>query len=394
MNIILILTIISFILILITSIYELYVFKNAPFLKRYKNKRPLNTSLSIVIPTYNEEINIKNCLTALSKIKPPSTELNIFILDDSSIDSTILVAEECKSNFFPFESNIEIIKAGERPNDKNWVGKNWPCFIGSKRIKSEWILFIDADVIVEEYCILNALSKSINDEIDLLSLAPKVNCNCFAEWIVQPIMTSLLMIGFPISNTNNPGSKTAFAAGPFMLFKRESYEKIGGHRGTYNEIVEDLALAVKIKDSNLKLNFLIAIDDISLNMYKDFNTLVEGWSKNWFLGLGKDVFKSLSALIFVFTIYIIPWSIFPLLLNHFLSNNYEIVDFYTLSFAFLGILTYGFKRYLLNYKFNIPNNFWFLNWLGAIVVMYISIISIYKTWTGHNWTWKGRKLSN
>ena len=79
--------------------------------------------------------------------------------------------------------------------------------------------------------------------------------------MVQPIMTSLLMIGFPISDTNDSRNNKSFAAGPFMLFKRGSYELIGGHEGTFDEVVEDIALAKKIKNRNLKLNFLIAIKE-------------------------------------------------------------------------------------------------------------------------------------
>ena len=387
-------SIISFSLILFTSIYELFIFNNAPVLNKYYDSEPIETSLSIIIPTYNEEDNIKNCLTSLSRIKNPSKEFKILIIDDSSIDGTIKNAEKCKKELFGDQSLVEIIKAGERPKDKNWVGKNWACYVGSKRVNSQFILFIDADVVVEKYCIFNALSKSFNDKVDLLSLAPKVNCNCLAEWIVQPIMTSLLMLGFPISDTNDPNTKTAFAAGPFMLFRRDSYEKIGGHQKIYNEIVEDLALAKEIKDSDLRLNFLIAIEDISLNMYKDFGSLVEGWSKNWYLGLEKNIIKSIVASIFVFAIYSSPWLLFLLALYKFLLNNYLLIDIYTLIFSLLGIIIYGSKRYWLNYKYNIPSKFWFLNGIGGLLVIYISILSIYKTYTGNNWTWKGRKLSN
>jgi len=388
------LSIISFSLILFTSIYELFIFNNAPVLNKYYDSDPIETSLSIIIPTYNEEDNIKNCLTSLSRIKIPSNEFKILVIDDSSIDGTIKNAEKCKKELFGDQSLVEIIKAGERPKDKNWVGKNWACYVGSKRVNSQFILFIDADVVVEKYCIFNALSKSFNDKVDLLSLAPKVNCNCLAEWIVQPIMTSLLMLGFPISDTNDPNTKTAFAAGPFMLFRRDSYEKIGGHQKIYNEIVEDLALAKEIKDSDLRLNFLIAIEDISLNMYKDFGSLVEGWSKNWYLGLEKNIIKSIVASIFVFAIYSSPWLLFLLALYKFLLNNYLLIDIYTLIFSLLGIIIYGSKRYWLNYKYNIPSKFWFLNGIGGLLVIYISILSIYKTYTGNNWTWKGRKLSN
>ena len=56
-------------------------------------------------------------------------------------------------------------------------------------------------------------------------------------------MASLLGLGFPMEETNNPDSPVAFAAGPFMLFRREAYTAIGGHRALADEVVEDLALA-------------------------------------------------------------------------------------------------------------------------------------------------------
>ena len=389
-----IISIISLSFILFTSIYELYFFYKAPFLNNCDDIKPLKTSLTVIIPTYNEEKNIENCLTALSKIKVPSKEFQILIIDDSSTDETITIAQKCKEKLFKDKLSLEIIPAGERPNDKNWVGKNWPCYVGSKKVNSKFILFIDADVVIEKNCIANALAKSFDDNVDLLSLAPKVNCNCLAEWMVQPIMTSLLMLGFPISDTNDPKSKTAFAAGPFMLFRRESYELIGGHKETYNEIVEDLALAKKIKAKDLKLSFLVAIDNISLNMYDNFNSLIEGWSKNWYLGLDKNIFISIVASIFVFTIYTIPWLIFLSELYKLLFNNYLFLNINNIILSFTGLIIYWIKRYYLYKTYNISYKLWFLNGLGGLIVIYISFLSIYKTSTGSNWTWKGRKLSN
>ena len=382
----------SFLLIFFSFIFELYIFNNAPFLEDSINSKPLNQSLTILIPAYNEELNIVNCLKALSDIKKPCKNFKILVVDDSSTDNTYISAIKCKERYFQKNDDLEIISSGERPTDKNWVGKNWACYKGSKKVKTDWILFIDADVIIGKNCIYNALSKSSAENIDLLSLAPKINCNCLSEWMVQPIMTSLLMLGFPIFKTNDLENKDSFAAGPFMLFKKKSYDLIGGHLETYNEVVEDLALAKKIKSSNLKLNFSIAINDISLNMYSNFNSLIEGWSKNWYLGLEKNLLKSLSGSIFVFLLYSYPWILFltSLIKINFTDNTK--MNFLSLLISFISIMVYGLKRLILKIKFNIPNNYWFLNSIGGFIVIYISFLSIYRTITGNGWTWKGRKL--
>ena len=382
---------VTFILALGTFLIERYSFKNAPFLKNNNSEKTIETSLTIIIPAYNEELNITKCLKSLSEIKRPSKNFKILLVDDLSTDKTFSEAKKLKGKIFKNSKELEIISSGERPGDKNWVGKNWPCYVGSQKTNSEWILFIDADVILGKNCIHNALFKACEDNIDLLSLAPKVNCNCLAEWMVQPIMTSLLMIGFPISDTNDSRNNTSFAAGPFMLFKRESYELIGGHEGTFDEVVEDIALAKKIKKRDLKLNFLIAIKDISLNMYKDLNSLIEGWSKNWFLGLEKDLLRSISGSIFVFLNFSVPWLLFFISLIV-LLNNYSLKILFTTLISSLALCTYLFKRLWLKAKYEIPSKYWYLNGIGGIIVFYISLLSIYKTYTGNGWTWKGRNL--
>ena len=391
-NILIFFGLLSFFLILFSFFFELYIFNNAPFLKDSINQKPLDQSLTIVIPAYNEEFNLVNCLKALSVIKKPCKNFKILIIDDESTDDTYNCAIKCKKEYFKKNDSIEIISSGERPTDKNWVGKNWACYKGSRKVTTDWILFIDADVIIGKNCIFNALLKSSLEDIDLLSLAPKINCSCLSEWMVQPIMANLLMLGFPIFKTNDSSNKDSFAAGPFMLFKKKSYDLIGGHLETYNEVVEDLALAEKIKSNNLKLNFSIAINDLSINMYRDIFTLIEGWSKNWFLGLDKNLLKSVSASIFVFFLYSFPWILFLISIIQINYTDNPKINFLILLISFISIISYWLKRLIFKKMYDIPNNYWFLNSIGGLIVIYISYLSIYRTITGNGWTWKGRNL--
>ena len=147
-NILIFFGLLSFFLILFSIFFELYIFNNAPFLKDSINQKPLDQSLTIVIPAYNEELNLVNCLKALSVIKKPCKNFKILIIDDESTDDTYNCAIKCKKEYFKKNDSIEIISSGERPTDKNWVGKNWACYKGSRKVNTDWILFIDADVII------------------------------------------------------------------------------------------------------------------------------------------------------------------------------------------------------------------------------------------------------
>lgn len=76
-----------------------------------------------------------------------------------------------------------------------------------------------------------------------------------------------------MQDTNDPESPVAFAAGPFMLFRREAYTAIGGHRAMAAEVVEDLALARCIKATGYRLRYCLGLDAVELQMYADLPAL-------------------------------------------------------------------------------------------------------------------------
>ncbi len=365
---------------------------NAPKLINYSdlNNIKRNTSLTIIIPTYNEERNIQKCLTSITESLEPCKEWEVIMVDDNSTDKTISIGRKTTEKS---RLSIDFLNAGTRPINERWVGKNWPCSIGTKEVNSEWILFLDADIELKKETLFRAISQSINEDIDLLSLAPRLTCNCLAEWMVQPIMASLISIGFPIKETNKEKSSTAFAAGPFMLFRRTAYEAIGGHRNIAGEVVEDLALAKKIKNSGYKLSFLLGLDALDLNMYSDFASLWEGWTKNWFLGLDRNILKASSASLIVFCIFSIPW--LTLIFTSFYLLIIRSSDLFLTSFVIssIGIFLQLILRIWINKKFEFPVKNWWLMGAGGIIILFLGPVSIWRTITGKGWTWKGRSLA-
>ena len=100
--------------------------------------------LSVVILTYNEELNIDACL---SKIKTLTD--NVFIIDSYSSDRTL---EICKTHNCKIYQNKFINHA----NQLNWALDNID-------FTTEWILRIDAD----EY-LTNDLINEIKQKLPLL----------------------------------------------------------------------------------------------------------------------------------------------------------------------------------------------------------------------------------
>jgi len=85
--------------------------------------------VSVIIPTYNEESSIRDCIsTLLSQVYKP---IEIIIVDDGSTDSTI-----SKVKIFP---KIKILQ-------QNHQGPGAARNLGAKKAKGEILVFVDADM--------------------------------------------------------------------------------------------------------------------------------------------------------------------------------------------------------------------------------------------------------
>jgi glycosyltransferase involved in cell wall biosynthesis len=402
-----------------------------------------DASLTVVIPTYNEAVNVEACVASVLACHPPCADWRVLVVDDRSTDATaelaLATAEDCGAG----PDRFSLLDAGPRPAAERWVGKNWACSRAMEHVDSDWVLFLDADVRLKPATLRRALSQASEEGADLFSLAPRLACGCLAEWMVQPIMASLLGLGFPIEAANDPADPTAFAAGPFMLFRRGAYEAVGGHRALAGEVVEDLALARRIKGAGLRLRYLLGLDALELRMYRDFASLWEGWSKNWFAGLDRSVGKALGASAVVLLLFSGPWlltgtaalgllltrrpwagatspagrngigpgaDIGPLpmtdatqaaggladLAARWAAAGPELLQWtllLTLAAALLGIALQLALRLWTRRRFQVPLTLWWLMGAGGLVVAALGPTSVWRSLTGRGWTWKGRSLA-
>ena len=212
--------------------------------------------------------------------------------------------------------------------------------------------------------------------------------------MVQPIMASLLGLGFPIVEANDPSSDVAFAAGPFMLFRRSAYDAIGGHRALAGEVVEDLALARTIKTSGFRLRYVLGLDAVDLQMYPNLSALWEGWTKNWFLGLDRNIPKALAAGGVVMLMFASPWILLPtcaVLAVVLLGPTVMIVASSLL--AAMALVLQIVLRFWIQDRFGVPMRFWWLMGAGGLLVGAIAPVSVWRSITGRGWTWKGRSLA-
>jgi len=268
---------ISFLFLCIQLINTLlnFIFKQ----KIKSDESEINTIISVLIPARNEEENIFNLLSDLSKCSNPNLEIIVF--DDESTDETARIVE----NFAKKDKRITLIKSEGLPND--WIGKNYACYKLAQKAQGNYLIFIDADVRINDSFIFDAVNYLKNLNLKLLSVFPvQIQIN-FGERISVPIMNYILLTLLPLIFVKiSPFSAHAAANGQFMLFEAKTYKKINPHKLFKNSAVEDIEIARYYKKQRFKIACITGEKRIKCRMYKTYKDAVNGFSKNIFMFFG------------------------------------------------------------------------------------------------------------
>lgn len=101
----------------------------------------------------------------------------------------------------------------------------------------------------------------------------------------MPVIGALLAIRFHPTVVNRARTASeVIANGQFILVTRESYDAVGTHAAVKHEVAEDLAMAQLYFRAGRPQLFAFALKLMGTRMYTSLAGLVEGWSKNVYVG--------------------------------------------------------------------------------------------------------------
>lgn len=225
-------------------------------------------AVSVIVPARNEEQSLGRCLESL--VAQQGVTFEILVVDDGSTDRTRAIAE----SFAP----VQVMDAGPLP--QGWTGKNHAVWQGAQRARGRWLLFTDADTVHEPGSLAAAAAEAERYGAALLSYSPRQEVEGFWERALMPVIFAELARAYPPSLVCDPQSPVAAANGQYLMISREAYDAIGGHRTVAGSLLEDVALARRVKQSGRALRFRYGGEAVRTRMYRDFAQMWEGWTKN------------------------------------------------------------------------------------------------------------------
>jgi glycosyltransferase involved in cell wall biosynthesis len=168
----------------------------------------MDNLLTIVIPCKNEKDNIYECIAYIAK-QMGSTRFKVIIADNSdesdSLDFLYYVQRD-----FKYSLDIEIIQGGFPAKAR---------LEGSKLVDTPYILFLDADIMLQDKFVLD---KCLAYNIDLVTVPFQTEKGF--NWIFRL---------FDIQQRMSNWLGTPFAIGGFQLWKTDAYWKTGGYDETH-----------------------------------------------------------------------------------------------------------------------------------------------------------------
>jgi len=209
----------------------------------------INKFVSIIIPTFNREKTVINCINSLLNID--FEDFEIIIIDDASKDDTEIRIKECfsgnkKIRYFRLNNNCGVAVARNE---------------GIKHANGDWLCFVDSDNIVDKHFLEELLNLAYSDE-KIGFVGPKM---CYLNdpkriWYagaeINLLTSKTHYIGVnEIDKGQHDQIREVGHIPNVSLIKRDVIKDIGLFDFTYFTTYEESDLAMRAKRSGYKVIF-------------------------------------------------------------------------------------------------------------------------------------------
>lgn len=360
------------------------VYRDVPKVDFYDGSPELARAplLSIVIPARNEEENLGICLGSV--LGQRYRNLEVIVVNDNSTDRTEAIIQ----SFAAQDTRLRMVRGETLP--PGWSGRVYACVQGTTLARGEYLLILDADTELTPGGLARALGYALEHRTDLLAAIPKTDLGNLWENLIQSLMGHLFLMTFKAKALNDPQDPTAVAWGGFLLFHREAYDRIGGHKAMKGAVVDGPQLAVKIKQNRMRLAYVLGTNVVIARMYSPFRTVWNGWTRCIFLGLNRSVARGLLAIAALTIFMVMPWAMMAGALVRLAVHGLSVEAFEFLLLWFSVCLVSVSHRYVLRSLFDLNTRYAWLQPVSALLIIGIILNSIWRVLSGREITWRGR----
>ena len=228
--------------------------------------------VSVIVPACNEENKVEAGLRSLAG--QDYQQLEIIVVNDRSTDGTAESIDRVRQDFPQIHRiDIETLPQG-------WLGKPHALQRGAEAASGEFLLFTDADVVLEPTTISRAVTAMKKKGLDHLTLVFKNSTRGgLLNAIVADIGAGLMWIIKPWKARSEKG-RFFVGVGAFNLVRADVYRNIGQFEAVRMQVIDDLFLGKLIKRSGFRQECMDGRGFVDVPWYRSVNELIAGLMKN------------------------------------------------------------------------------------------------------------------
>ncbi len=339
-------------------------------------------SVCAVIPARNEADVLPATLRSLLTQSYPGA-FQIILVDDNSTDDTGKIAQKVAEELNKSEQ-LKVIFGDPLP--PGWSGKLWAMEQGIRYGETfnplpEYFLLTDADIEHHNINLCQLVTKSQQEDLDLVSLMVLLRCESFWEKLLIPSFVFFFQKLYPFPWVNDPKNPTAAAAGGCILIRRQALNRVGGIEVVKQALIDDCSLAKAVKSPG-KIWLGLTQSTRSLRTYSTLSSIWDMVARTAFTQLNYSPFLLLGTLIGMTLIYIVPpvATIAGALTGNWLIAVVGLFTWLLMAIAYFPTINL-YKRSFL-WSFCLP--------VIAFLYTLMTLDSAWRHWRGRGGAWKGR----
>ena len=252
------------------------------------------SAITVLIPARNEAEHIGQTLRALQQGKG----LQVVLVDDQSTDNTGGAARASGLQ------NLRILPGSAPP--AGWSGKLWALEQGRRRIDTRYILLLDADIRLRAGIIAALLQKAGADDLKMVSLMAQLKMTAALEKLLLPAFIFFFKLVYPFHLSNRPRSRMAAAAGGCILLERRALERLGGFACIKQALIDDCALAKKLKQQGHAIWTGLTHSAVSLRDYRNLANIWHMVQRTAYTQLAHSPWWLLLCVVLLIAAFILP----------------------------------------------------------------------------------------
>ena len=327
-------------------------------------------SVVAVVPARDEADVIARSIGSLLAQDYPGP-FRVVLVDDGSTDGTAEAARAA-----PGAERLEVLAGAALP--AGWTGKLWALEQGVRRAGApDYVLLTDADIGHAPDNLRALVARAEEGRCALVSLMARLSCGKLAERFLIPAFVFFFAMLYPFAWVARRDRALAAGAGGCMLVRREALERAGGIASIRREIIDDCALARRLKAQG-PIRLLLTERARSLRPYGGIGEIGRMVSRSAYAQLGYSPLLLAGTVAGMALTYLVPPGL--AILGGGAARLAGLLAWLLMALAFQPMLR--FYRVSPLWGLTLPA-------IGAAYTLF-TIQSALQFWRGQGGMWKGR----